>query len=78
MSTLVASVTGLTCQHCVSTVTNALEAVDGIGSVTVDLVNGGESAVTIHTTTDDDLLSTVAQTLATEGYTLTAVGAGES
>lgn len=70
MAQLVARVTGLTCSHCVSTVTGALEALDGIDTVGVELVNGGESTVTITTSTDHDLLPVVAQTLATEGYTL--------
>jgi copper chaperone len=70
VSHLVANVTGLTCGHCVNTVTGALEAVDGIDAVDVDLVNGGESVVTITTSTSDDLLAVIAQTLATEGYTL--------
>jgi len=70
MTQLVANVTGLTCGHCVNTVTGALEALDGIDSVDVDLVNGGESVVTIETSTDDDLLAVIAQTLATEGYAL--------
>jgi len=78
MSTLVASVTGLTCQHCVNTVTTSLEALAGIDHVSVDLVNGGESLVTIETATPDDLLPGIAQALATAGYTLTAVAAGES
>jgi copper chaperone len=70
MTQLVANVTGLTCGHCVNTVTGALEALDGIDSVDVDLVNGGESVVTISTSTGDDFLAVIAQTLATEGYAL--------
>jgi copper chaperone CopZ len=77
MSTLIAHATGLTCQHCVRTVTTALEAVDGIDAVAVDLVNGGESTLTIDLTTDDDVVATIAQALASEGYTLTSVSAGE-
>ena len=78
MTTLVAHVTGLTCGHCVNTVTGALEALDGIDAVTVELVNGGESAVSITTTTDDDLLAVIAQTLATEGYTLQSLSLQDS
>lgn len=70
MTQLVARVTGLTCGHCVNTVTGALEALDSIDSVDVDLVNGGESLVTISTSHDGDLLGVIAQTLATEGYSL--------
>jgi copper chaperone len=70
MAHLVAHVTGLTCSHCVNTVTGALGALSGIDAVEVDLVNGGESVVTISTSTNDDLLGVIAQTLATEGYAL--------
>ena len=78
MTQLVANVTGLTCGHCVSTVTGALEALDGIDSVEVDLVNGGESAVSITASTDDDLLAVIAQTLATEGYALQSLTTQDS
>jgi len=33
-------VKGMTCQHCVAAVTRALEAIDGIANVTVDLDAG--------------------------------------
>lgn len=78
MVQLTANVTGLTCQHCVSTVTTALEAVEGVDAVTVDLVNGGESRVILGVSTHDDLLATIAQALATEGYTLTSMSARDN
>ncbi len=78
MTTLVANVTGLTCGHCVKTVTGALEGISGVESVTVELVNGGESVVTVATSTDDDLLAAIAQTLATEGYTLQSLSNQDS
>jgi copper chaperone len=40
-------VTGMTCEHCVRAVTSELEGVPGVGAVTVALVPGGESAVTV-------------------------------
>ncbi|HEX3957230.1 MAG TPA: heavy-metal-associated domain-containing protein [Trebonia sp.] len=40
-------VTGMTCEHCARAVTLELEALDGVGEVTVDLVPGGASAVTV-------------------------------
>jgi copper chaperone CopZ len=40
-------VTGLTCEHCVRAVTSELTGVAGVSSVTVDLVPGGRSAVTV-------------------------------
>ncbi|GMA32808.1 heavy-metal-associated domain-containing protein [Litorihabitans aurantiacus] len=46
-------VTGMTCGHCVSAVTNELNEVDGVERVTVELVNGGTSHVTVFS--DDEL-----------------------
>lgn len=40
-------VTGMTCSHCVSSVTEELSAIPGVQSVSVDLVPGGVSRVTI-------------------------------
>ena len=40
-------VTGMTCEHCVSAVTGELMSLSGVRDVTVDLVPGGESAVTV-------------------------------
>lgn len=34
------TVTGMSCQHCVGAVTIALEAIDGISDVTIDLLSG--------------------------------------
>jgi len=78
MAQLVAHVTGLTCGHCVKTVTGALEAVDGIDVVDIDLVNGGASVVTISASTEEDILAVIAQTLATEGYSLQSLSHQES
>ena len=40
-------VTGMTCEHCVRAVTSELESVPGVRAVTVSLIPGGESAVTV-------------------------------
>ena len=40
-------VTGMTCEHCVRAVTSELASVPGVSAVTVSLVPGGESAVTV-------------------------------
>lgn len=40
-------VTGMTCGHCVSAVTEELRQIPGVTDVTVDLVAGGTSAVTV-------------------------------
>jgi copper chaperone CopZ len=41
------NVTGMTCGHCVSAVTEELQGVDGVQDVAVDLVAGGASTVTV-------------------------------
>jgi copper chaperone CopZ len=41
-------VSGMTCAHCVSSVTEELSAVAGVENVAVDLTAGGTSRVTIH------------------------------
>ena len=41
-------VTGMTCSHCVSSVTEELSAIDGVEGVSVDLNAGGASRVTIR------------------------------
>ncbi len=40
-------VTGMTCEHCVRAVTVEIQDLDGVNRVTVELVPGGESAVTV-------------------------------
>jgi len=41
------AVTGMTCEHCAHAVTEELTRLSGVTGVTVDLVPGGESAVTV-------------------------------
>jgi copper chaperone CopZ len=40
----------MTCEHCVRAVTGELAGIDGITGVTVDLVPGGRSRVTVAST----------------------------
>ena len=47
MTSATYQVTGLTCEHCVHTVTGELTNLDGVTDVSVDLVPGGKSAVTV-------------------------------
>ena len=47
MATTIYAVTGMTCEHCVRAVTQELESLGGVRGVTVDLVPGGESRVTV-------------------------------
>ena len=41
------NVSGITCGHCVSSVSEELEALEGVGRIDVDLNSGGISTVTI-------------------------------
>ncbi|MGH3171161.1 MAG: heavy-metal-associated domain-containing protein [Trebonia sp.] len=47
MTTATYQVTGLTCEHCVNAVTAEFGNVTGVSTVAVDLVPGGQSAVTV-------------------------------
>lgn len=48
MSTTTVKATGLTCNHCAMSVTEELEELTGVTSVSVDVVKDGESTVTIE------------------------------
>ncbi|HEX2706021.1 MAG TPA: heavy-metal-associated domain-containing protein [Candidatus Lustribacter sp.] len=66
MTTL--TVTGMTCGHCTSAVTQELTALPGVRDVAIDLVAGGASPVTI--TSDDPLdREAVVEAVAEAGYT---------
>ena len=47
MTTQTYAVTGMTCGHCEHAVAGELNAVPGVSDVTVDLVAGGTSTVTV-------------------------------
>jgi len=47
MTSTTYQVTGLTCEHCARAVTSELSGVSGVSTVSVDLVPGGQSAVTV-------------------------------
>ncbi|RZU66689.1 copper chaperone CopZ [Microterricola gilva] len=47
-STTELQVTGMTCGHCVGSVTAELSAIDGVTGVDVALVKGGISTVTVQ------------------------------
>lgn len=49
--------TGLTCNHCAMSITEEVSEVEGVTSVTVDVVKDGESTITIEHT---DALNTQA------------------
>lgn len=74
MSTMVVDVEGMTCQHCVSSVTKEVSGLPGVTDVTVNLEPTGVSSVTVVT---EGKLSTevVAAAIAEAGYTM--VGSSE-
>jgi copper chaperone len=47
MTTTSYKVTGMSCEHCVNAATTELRGLDGVSAVTVDLVPGGLSLVTV-------------------------------
>ncbi|MGE4115862.1 MAG: heavy-metal-associated domain-containing protein [Candidatus Nanopelagicales bacterium] len=47
MSTTTYPVTGMTCGHCVMSVTEEVSALPGVTGVDIDLVPGGTSQVTV-------------------------------
>lgn len=67
MSTTDYTVTGLTCNHCVMTVSRAVALVPGVSGVSIDLVANGES--TLHLQSDGDIDSAAVETaVETAGY----------
>lgn len=53
MSTSTYTVAGMTCQHCVASVTEEINAIDGVQDVTVELPTGAVT-VTSEEPLDDD------------------------
>lgn len=60
-------VEGLTCGHCVQTVEQAVSALEGVESASVDLVAGGRSRLTIAGSVTDEA---VRQAVTSAGYSL--------
>ncbi|SDN41098.1 Copper chaperone CopZ [Cryobacterium flavum] len=72
MSTTTAySVDGMTCGHCVASVTEEITALAGAENVTVDLVKGGTSQVTVTSAATLDR-ALVAAAVEEAGYQLVA------
>ena len=47
MTTAMYPVTGMTCGHCATAVTDELSSIDGVSNVAIDLVPGGVSNVSV-------------------------------
>jgi copper chaperone len=65
------SVSGMTCGHCVSAVSEEIESLTGVESVEVDLNAGGISTVTI-TSTQELSPSEIGEAVAEAGYLVVA------
>ncbi len=62
-------VEGMTCSHCVGSVTKAVAGIDGVEDVDIELIVGGASKVNITSETPlDD--ATVASAIEDAGYSL--------
>ncbi|MEO5316791.1 cation transporter [Pseudarthrobacter sp. CC12] len=61
------AVDGLTCGHCVQTVENAVSALDGVESASVDLVPGGRSRLLVRGAAD---AAAMREAVTSAGYTL--------
>jgi copper chaperone CopZ len=69
LSTTTYGVTGMTCQHCVNSVTEELSQLGGVSKVDVFLVSGGAS--TVQVTSDAELDRDAVQVAVEEaGYEL--------
>ncbi|WP_404463675.1 heavy-metal-associated domain-containing protein [Micrococcus antarcticus] len=54
MTTTDLKITGMTCGHCVASVTEELAELPGVTAVDVDLVKGGASTATVTSESDLD------------------------
>ena len=71
MTTTTYSVTGMTCGHCTSAVTEEISKLIGVQQVSIDLVAGGTSAV--HVTSESALDDAAVREAVDEaGYELAA------
>ena len=71
--TTVLQVSGMTCGHCVTSVTEELSAVQGVTGVDVDLVAGGTSAVSVTSAGPLDAAAALAA-VEEAGYSLVPSG----
>lgn len=55
MATTTYTVRGMTCGHCVNAVTEELLTIMGVTDVAIDLVEGGDSTVSVTSTDPIDL-----------------------
>ena len=70
-TTTTISVSGMTCGHCVSAVSEELEALEGVEAVNVDLNAGGISTVTV-TSAKELSPAEIGEAVAEAGYLVVA------
>jgi copper chaperone CopZ len=69
MSTTDFGVTGLTCNHCVMTVSRAAALVPGVTGVSIDLVENGQSTLHVESDSTIDVVA-LEQAIDAAGYEL--------
>ena len=67
MSTQTYTVTGMTCEHCVASVTEEVSEIDGVSTVDVDLASGALTVTSDQPVPDDAVRAAVEEA----GYQLT-------
>jgi len=68
------NISGMTCGHCVASVTEELQELDGVQEVAVDLNKDGVSVATITSTAELDPTE-IGEAVAEAGYLVVASGA---
>lgn len=68
MTTINLKISGMSCNHCVMRVTNALKGLDGVSDAVVSLDGGGRAAVSYDETKLD--IAKLADTVADAGYSV--------
>jgi copper chaperone CopZ len=68
-TTTTISIDGMTCGHCVASVTEEISAIDGVSTVAVDLNAGGISTARVESTGPISE-ATLSEAVAEAGYTV--------
>ncbi|MBG6179260.1 heavy-metal-associated domain-containing protein [Arthrobacter sp. CAN_A1] len=74
MSTTIINISGMTCGHCVDSVTEEILTLDGVQNVSVDLNKGGVSTATVTSASDLDP-EQIGEAVAEAGYLVVAADA---
>ncbi len=69
MTTSNYTVTGMTCEHCVRSVTEEVGAIDGVTDLEIDLATGSLSVTTADAPVDD---AAVREAVSEAGYSVTS------